>query len=513
MLTSAQWKSLLTDWSSQLLGTDLTCHLEPADCELDYLGFSPASAFDIAALEGRVGVALPPSYRAFLEATNGFRVLSPFIYRLRHAADVDWFRVENQGWAEAYNEPTLYDDPDRPAPADDEYFDYTKANECGFRSRHLFSMLQVSDVGDGVMLLNPMAVTPDGEWEAWFFANWIPGAYRYASFAHMMVETCRSMRSLQCLPDTPQLPTVGIPGPSIPRHSIVEAQDTYKPKRRARKRRKGESQLDHIAQFLADLEGEETAPAPAELVKLLNELRDSDQRSRAKAIRVLQGKLKIRAMSTRHPDLVPLAAELARSLPESDSRCICVHLLINITPDGRIPEWLHAALNDPDTGVQSAALYAVFYFKGPELVAPITKILSDAPNLQLAQQAATALSEIPDARAIPALAAALDCVPRLEVPMSPQVTEQAFQQYYTTIVVALSRYGQAAVPPLVPFLSHPDPNLRMAAIIGLRAIGESTSRAAVEMLKSDPNPGVRQQAEMCDRVWGNLPGIVPHQLS
>jgi hypothetical protein len=29
-------------------------------------------------------------------------------------------------------------------------------------------------------------VTPDGEWEAWFFANWNPGANRYRSFREMM---------------------------------------------------------------------------------------------------------------------------------------------------------------------------------------------------------------------------------------------------------------------------------------------------------------------------------------
>jgi HEAT repeat protein len=48
-------------------------------------------------------------------------------------------------------------------------------------------MLEVSDVGDSaIILLNPQVVTPEGEWEAWFFANWIPGAYRYRSFWELM---------------------------------------------------------------------------------------------------------------------------------------------------------------------------------------------------------------------------------------------------------------------------------------------------------------------------------------
>jgi hypothetical protein len=29
-------------------------------------------------------------------------------------------------------------------------------------------------------------VTPEKEWEAWFFANWLPGAARYRSFREMM---------------------------------------------------------------------------------------------------------------------------------------------------------------------------------------------------------------------------------------------------------------------------------------------------------------------------------------
>jgi hypothetical protein len=37
-----------------------------------------------------------------------------------------------------------------------------------------------------VCLLNPQAITRDGEWEAWFFANWLPGARRYRSFEELM---------------------------------------------------------------------------------------------------------------------------------------------------------------------------------------------------------------------------------------------------------------------------------------------------------------------------------------
>ena len=49
--------------------------------------------------------------------------------------------------------------------------------------------LQVSaeeEAGSAVYLLNPQKVSEDGEWEAWFFAHWVPGVNRYASFWELM---------------------------------------------------------------------------------------------------------------------------------------------------------------------------------------------------------------------------------------------------------------------------------------------------------------------------------------
>lgn len=42
------------------------------------------------------------------------------------------------------------------------------------------------DSGSGLYLLNPRIVTAEGEWEAWFFAHWLPGANRYRSFWELM---------------------------------------------------------------------------------------------------------------------------------------------------------------------------------------------------------------------------------------------------------------------------------------------------------------------------------------
>ena len=62
-----------------------------------------------------------------------------------------------------------------------------------FRVEYLESALEISDIGDSaIFLLNPKVLTPDGEWEAWFFGNWLPGANRYRSFAELMEDEYHS---------------------------------------------------------------------------------------------------------------------------------------------------------------------------------------------------------------------------------------------------------------------------------------------------------------------------------
>ncbi len=155
---------------------ELAGSVTPPPRSHDWLGFKPASQRDLKRLEDRLGMSLPPSYRSFLMVSNGWRRTTFAIDRVRPAAEVEWFRVENEHWVDAYSEHGS----DLP---DEAYYDYPKGSASDHRSVHLKSLVQISDVEDGVYLLNPEAVTPDGEWEAWFFANWVPGAIRYPTFA------------------------------------------------------------------------------------------------------------------------------------------------------------------------------------------------------------------------------------------------------------------------------------------------------------------------------------------
>lgn len=55
----------------------------------------------------------------------------------------------------------------------------------------LSTAVQISEMEDSLVLLlappRPGEVVPDGEWEAWAFAAWLPGAEAYSSFRELML--------------------------------------------------------------------------------------------------------------------------------------------------------------------------------------------------------------------------------------------------------------------------------------------------------------------------------------
>jgi len=146
-----------------------------------------ASVEQLALAEKRLGVSLPPSYRTFLEATNGCLTGGDFIYEMWPVETIDWFMKLEPQWVEAYTGPGL---PDEPTVSDDKYFVYgPKQDPAYLPVEYLTTALQISPTGDNaVYLLNPRVVSEAGEWEAWFFANWLPGATRYHSFLDMMLD-------------------------------------------------------------------------------------------------------------------------------------------------------------------------------------------------------------------------------------------------------------------------------------------------------------------------------------
>jgi hypothetical protein len=193
------WYDLLKNWSVALLGSN-DLQEEPSEEAIvqEWLGLPGASESEIAALEKRLNTKLPPSYRDFLSISNGWGQLNHFIYDLFPAQSVDWFSILDPDWVKAWTEPVGEEYEPLEVP-DEVYFDYSDAQDAGsMRNEYLKSCLQISSRGDSaILLLNPVIQTPEGEWEAWFFANWLPGARRYRSFWELMNGELRSFVNME----------------------------------------------------------------------------------------------------------------------------------------------------------------------------------------------------------------------------------------------------------------------------------------------------------------------------
>jgi len=189
------WRDLLGEISRiRLSDPEVSARASDDVLRAGWLGGSGATEDEIREAEERIGAKLPPSYRGFLGQANGFYEISPFVSRLFQATEIDWFRSLNPEWIEAY-QPRDGDD----VSPEDHLRD--PLDSVMFRSSYLSSCLQISEDGDGaVVLLNPEVMTPEGEWEAWFFANWLPGAARYRSFRAYVESELEGAYALSALP-------------------------------------------------------------------------------------------------------------------------------------------------------------------------------------------------------------------------------------------------------------------------------------------------------------------------
>ena len=166
--TVAKWKAWLTAWNRELLEQvdfvaerrlvedGVTSEVRAAG----WLGYSPATDDQISRVEARLGKTLPLSYRHFLEASNGFRQPGLMVWRMLPAEEVDWYRARNQRTIDTWK-------PNE---------DLSNTLEISARERY----------GTAVFLLDAGVVDPAGEWEAVYFAHWIPGSFRYRSLWALM---------------------------------------------------------------------------------------------------------------------------------------------------------------------------------------------------------------------------------------------------------------------------------------------------------------------------------------
>jgi HEAT repeat protein len=186
-MTRFLWIDLLTEWSQEIIDSGEYAGQLPLDAiETGWLGFPGASDEAILAAEARLGTTLPPSYHEFIRVTNGWRMTTGFAGGLRPVEEVGWLAHEAQELIDAWLTGEQWSGDDLPPISDEEYLFYGEGAAQPFRSEYLTTALAISNDRDGIYLLNPQTVTADGEWEAWFFAHWVPGADRYRSFWDMM---------------------------------------------------------------------------------------------------------------------------------------------------------------------------------------------------------------------------------------------------------------------------------------------------------------------------------------
>jgi SMI1 / KNR4 family (SUKH-1) len=208
-MATFDWRPFLEQFSRELLADrDIRREVPEAVRQSSWMGFKPATKKQIATLEARIGAKLPDSYREFLTTSNGWRQTGSFIYEVWPTTKVDWFRNYHRDWVDAWVEPTKGQPP---LPIEEHCVYGEHQSTVVFRVEFLESTLQMSDIGDAaVLLLNPEIKTPAGEWEAWFFASWHPGAVRYQSFWDLMQHEYQSFITLRDHSEKAYFPEDGI---------------------------------------------------------------------------------------------------------------------------------------------------------------------------------------------------------------------------------------------------------------------------------------------------------------
>jgi len=182
------WLNFLMQYSEALLRTpDIARNLPPTIVMSGWVWEPGATAEQLAQAEARLGVRLPPSYRAFLQESNGAPWEVPPLWSTE---DISWLSLHNQWLIDDWADPDLF-------LSDDEYLDYSRGQQPVVRTEDLHAALQIGDWGDDALyILNPHIVTDDGEWQAWYYSSHLPGFVRYPSFQEMMQATYDSFTRL-----------------------------------------------------------------------------------------------------------------------------------------------------------------------------------------------------------------------------------------------------------------------------------------------------------------------------
>ncbi|MEV0708444.1 SMI1/KNR4 family protein [Nocardia aurea] len=172
------WRPWLELWSEEWIASRDPDELDPDVVRQRWLGYAPAAETDVAAVEQRLGLRLPPSYRSFLLTTDGWRHAGEFVWKMRDTTNLGWLRDLEpswESWADLITEPPV-DAPGNP-----------------FGRGLLISLY--ADVG--VLFLDPADRDENGEWAAYsvFSSGQFP--QRYPSFTALMESKYQSLHQLR----------------------------------------------------------------------------------------------------------------------------------------------------------------------------------------------------------------------------------------------------------------------------------------------------------------------------
>lgn len=101
--TREEWHAYLVEYRDWILGCTDDRNLSQSRND-GCAGYQPADEQLIKATEERLGVALPPSLRAFLRTSNGWGRVAGWIDSLYSCADIEWFTDAYDGWVDEDDE-------------------------------------------------------------------------------------------------------------------------------------------------------------------------------------------------------------------------------------------------------------------------------------------------------------------------------------------------------------------------------------------------------------------------
>jgi HEAT repeat protein len=455
--TTDQWQKFLQKWSDDWLCTDREF---PASIrKTRWLGNKPATQEQIEELEKRLGYRLPPSYRAFLLTTNGWNFVGSTTERIRPVAKIEWLEVDDP---ETANSGGIFEGRfGGLSPV--EYFSYD--GRPIFDADHFLRSLKISDpvAGDSeIFLLNPLVVTEDGEWEAWRYAHWIPGAERFPSFAYLMQAEYAAF----------EVTVLGRPAARLePFRGPFN--DVYAP--------------DRTRTDAPRIGPGKRQPPRWSTRQLIQRLEHPAKNSRLDAAKHLLRRLEPHDPECERPQWVEPLSRIMKSNLEPLVRQAAAQILGSYGDENAIPPLLEA-LDNAD--ICNAAIGSLFHLsihmKSPAIADKVCQCMQSPRDFFFTTQAMYILEELEDPRVAKI---------GLRILEDPGAESQLLFQ----AAFAVAHWSPDAVNELLAKMTNPNPLVRASAAGALRETKIPWDIAELKDVLKDDDESVRYQAEMTQR--------------